>query len=181
VAMNTWLEPELQRELREVSAPPELWDRIQTPRVAPSQRRHHFAWAMAAAVVLIAVGVSMIRRESVAGDNGSQEIAFHCQNPAQLRAWVKANTGLDVPLRDAPPASIQLIGARNAGERTEIAYRAGDRDAVLLVSRANGIADVPHSNLTGKVSSWVMNGQRFTLACNNAADLQLACKLCHLD
>ena len=111
----------------------------------------------------------------------SQPIAFHCQNPAQLRTWVKANTGLDVPLRGAPPASIQLIGARNLGERVEIAYRAGDRDAVLLVARANGVPDMPHSNLGGTASSWVMNGQRYTLACDNPADLQLACKLCHLD
>ena len=181
MAMNTWLEPELQRGLREVTAPPELWDRIQLPRVAHSNGNLRFVWAMATAVVLIAVGLSVIHRESVAGDNDSRRIGFHCQNPAQLRAWVKANTGLDVPLRDAPPASIQLIGARNDGERTEIAYRAGDRNAVLLVSRANGVADVSHSNLTGNVSSWVMNGQRFTLACDNPADLQLACKLCHLD
>ena len=44
-----------------------------------------------------------------------------------------------------------------------------------------GAADVPHGNPAGKVSSWVMNGQRYTLACDNPADLQLACKLCHLD
>jgi hypothetical protein len=137
---------------------------------------------MAATVVLAAVALSTLpaRRETVASD--SQQIAFHCQNPAQLRAWVKANTGFDVPLRAALPPSIQLIGARAAEGRVEVAYRAGNSDAVLLVSRADsGVANVPHSRVNGKLSSWVMAGQRFTLACDNPADLQLACKLCHLD
>jgi hypothetical protein len=183
VAMNSWLAPELERGLREVTAPPELWDRIQAPKRAPAGGSRRLAWALAAAVVLIAFGLSTVHRESAAIESDSQPLAFHCQNPAQLRAWVKARTGLDVPLRGAPPASIQLIGARDLGprnERVEIAYRAGDRDALLLVSRASGAA-VPHNNLTAKTSSWVMNGERFTLACDNPADLQLACKLCHLD
>ncbi len=146
-----------------------------------SKRFYH--GLLAVAVTLAVVALSLVR-PPVRQD--SQPIAFHCQNPAQLRAWVKANTGLDVPLRGAPPASIQLIGARNfgarsQGERVEIAYRAGNRDALLLVARANGVPDMPHSNLTGTTSSWVMNGQRYTLACDNPADLQLACKLCHLD
>jgi hypothetical protein len=187
-AMHNWLEPELQRGLREVSAPPELWDRVraaQAPQSRPSNRG--LVWAMAATVVLAAVSLSLVRSpdetaalQALAGD--SQEIAFHCQNPAQLRAWVRANTGLDVPLRAALPASIQLIGARNAGARVEIAYQAGGRDAVLLVSRTDaGAANLPHSRTTGNVSSWVMDGERFTLASNDPADLQLACKLCHLD
>ncbi len=68
------------------------------------------------------------------------------------------------------------------GERVEIAYRAANRDALLLVSRA---ASAPRTSriarVTGNVSSWVMDGQRYTLASNDSADLQLACKLCHLD
>jgi len=178
--MNTWLEPELQRELREVTAPPELWDRVQSARFSrPPERSHRrMVWALALPVVLAAVAWSVVR--SPVREN-SQTLAFHCQNPAQLRAWVRATTGIDVPLRAAPPASIQLTGARNLGERVEIAYRAGDHDAALLVSRANGAADVPHGNPTGNASSWVMAGLRYTLACDNPADLQLACKLCHLD
>lgn len=180
VPINEWLEPELRRGLREVAAPPELWNRIQAPQARPSNRSNRgMVWAMAVTVVIAAVALSLVRspvREA------TQEMAFHCQNPAQLRAWVRANTGLDVPLRAAPPASIQLIGARNLGARVEIAYRAGNRDALLSVSRADaGSENVPHGSVNGNVSSWVTDGQRFTLAANNAADLQLACKLCHLD
>jgi hypothetical protein len=120
------------------------------------------------------VGLSVTQRDNVAYALASD----HCQNPAQLRAWVRAKTGLDLPLR----ADIQLIGARNVGGRVEISYRAGNRDAMLLVSRAEtGSANAPHSHMSGNVSSWVMAGQQFTLACADPAALQLACKLCHLD
>jgi hypothetical protein len=178
--MNQRLEFELQRELREVSAPPELWDRIQRPQHARSTgNSRRLVWAMAVGVALAAVALSLVR--SPVRDNGPQ-LAFHCQNPAQLRAWVRANTGLDVPLRTAPSESIQLIGARSREGRVEIAYRAENRDGVLLVSRAGASsANEPHSRTSGNFSSWVMDGQRFTLASSDAAELQLACKLCHLD
>ena len=179
MAMNTWLEPELQHGLREVAAPAELWGRVQSARVVrPPKSNRGLVWAVALTIVLAGAGWSLVR---LPVRRDSQTSALRCQNPGQLRAWVKANTGLDVPLRSVPPASIQLIGARNLGERVEIAYQAGDRDAVLLVSRADGAADVPHGSPAGKGSSWVMAGQRYTLACDNPADLQLACKLCHLD
>jgi hypothetical protein len=170
----------VQLALRQVAAPPELWDRVQAARVSqPQTTSRGFVWALALAVVLAAVALSLVR-SPVRED--SQQLAFHCQNPAQLRAWVKANTGFDVPMRAALPASIQLIGARSAEGRAEIAYRAGNRDALLLVSRADpGSASLPHSRVSGKVSSWTMDGQRFMLACNDPAGLQLACKLCHLD
>lgn len=189
--MNQWLEPDLRRGLREVAAPAELWDRIQTPRTAPrtapqvarsNAGRRRFVWALAATVVLATLALSKLpaRHETLAGN--SQQIAFRCQNPAQLRAWVRANTGFNVPLRAPLPASIQLIGARAVEGRAEIAYKAGNRDAMLLVSRAApGAVNVAHSQVNGKVSSWTMDGQRFTLACNDSADFQLACKLCHLD
>jgi len=179
VPMNQSLELELKRGLREVAAPPELWDRMQAARFKPQQNSRRFVWSLALAVVLAALSLARVRPPA---HNDEPQSAFHCQNPAQLRAWVRANSGLDVPLRSAPPASIRLIGARNLGARVEIAYRAGDRDAVLLVARADsGSANQPHSRLSGNGSSWVMDGQRYTLAAGDSADLQLACKLCHLD
>jgi hypothetical protein len=180
VPINDWLEPELRRGLREAAAPQDLWNRIQAPQAAPSNRSNRaMVWAMAATVILAAVGLSLVRPQAPVA---SRQMAFHCENPAELRAWVRANTGLDVPLQTAPPASIQLIGARNLGERVEIAYRAGNRDALLSVSRADaGSANLPHGQVSGNESSWVAEGQRFTLAAASAADLQLACKLCHPD
>jgi len=181
--INPGLELELQRELGGVTAPPELWDRLQSPTSAPyraagvSKRFYHAL--LAVAVTLAAVALSLVRSPV---RYHAPQLAFHCQNPAQLRAWVRANTGLDVPLRSAPPASIQLIGARAGEGRVEIAYRAENRDGVLSVSNAAvASANEPHNRVSGKVSSWVMDGQRFTLASSDAAELQLACKLCHLD
>jgi hypothetical protein len=194
VPMNNWLEPELQRGLRGVTAPPELWDRLQAAQVKPPARNNHaLVWAMAATVALVAVGLSTVHRQSIGGDEAfalhalagdSQRVAFHCQNPAELRAWVRAKTGLDVPLREESSPSIQLVGAQmiDGTRGVEVAYRAGNRDAVLMVSRAGaGLPNVPHGRVTGDVSSWVMDGQQYTLASNDLADLQLACKLCHLD
>jgi len=177
--MNRWLESSLQQGLREVPAPAELWDRVRNSKAVSSRESNlTLTWAMAAAVVLIVVGLSVIQRDHavypLTGD--------HCENPAQLRAWVRAKTGLDLPLRAGSSASVQLIDARNVRGRVEISYRAGNRDAVLLVSRADaGSANLPHSRVRGNVSTWVMAGQRFTLACADPAALQLACQLCHPD
>lgn len=189
-----WLERELQHGLGGVTAPEDLWDRVQGARcVQPKASNRKLVWAMAAAVVLVAVGLSQLRRPSAADDevfalralaSDSQRIAFHCQNPSQLRAWVRANAGLDLPLRAQASPSVQLIGAQmiDRARAVEVAYRAGNRDAVLVVSHADSnFSDASHNDTSGNVSSWVMNGERFTLACNDAADLQLACKLCHLD
>ncbi len=168
--MNKWPEPELRQSLRPVSAPPELWDRIQAHRTeSPRAANRLLVWAMAAAVVLVAVGLSLIHRDNIvfpafAGDR--------CQNPAQLRAWVRAKTGLDLPLRSDPSQSLELISAQTIdGTRgVKIDYRAGNHDAVLLVSRTDRSAN-SHSRF----------GPAFALAADNSADLQLACKLCHLD
>jgi hypothetical protein len=181
--MPEWLESELQRGLREVTAPPDLWDRVQGARLVPTDPRpRKLTWAMAATVILAAVALSILPGRRATNALDSQSNALYCQNPAQLRAWVRAKTGLDVPLRATLPASIHLVEARNSSQGVEIAYRAANSDAVLLVSRAEGAVDVPHSRVTnGNVTSWVMAGQRFTLASDDPADFQIACKLCHLD
>jgi hypothetical protein len=173
------MKSELQLALHQVTAPAELWDRVQNPKPVSSREGNPMLkWAVAAVVVLVVVGLSGLQRENASHPLSSD----HCQDPAQLRAWVRAKTGIDLPLRADSSRSIQLIDARNVGGRLEISYRAGNRDAVLRVSRADpGSANLPHSRVSGNVSSWVMAGQRFTLACADPAALQLGCKLCHLD
>ncbi len=181
VPMNQRLEHELQKGLRPVTAPPELWDRIQAPQaVQPRGSNRGLVWAMAATVVLMAVGLSVVHRDNTAFPAFAGD---HCQNPAQLRAWVRAKTGLDLPLRADSSPSIQLIGAQmlDGAGGVKVAYRVENRDALLLISPAEGAANLPHNRVNGKVSTWVMNGQSLTLASDSAADLQLACKLCHLD
>lgn len=195
--MSQGLAPELQWGLREVSAPPELWERVQasgiiaTPPTKPF--RWGLVWATAAAAVLIATSATLVHLQRAGGDEAlairaldgdSKLTGFQCENPARLRAWVRAKTGLDLPLREKASPAIQLVGARviEDSRGVEVAYRAGNGDAVLLVSRAEASAiSVAHSHASGNVSTWVMDGQRYALACDNPADLQVACKLCHLD
>ena len=177
---HAWLTPELEWGLRETSAPPELWDRVQAGRIAPRRKTPHvLVWATATVAVLLAGGLSRAYRANAPGD--LQRSSIRCQNPAQLRAWVRARTGMDVPLRSATASPVQLIGAQSAGANVEIAYRIGNSDGTLFVSPATGAGYAPHDRVNGNVSSWVMDGRRYTLMSDNAADLQLACKLCHLD
>ncbi len=44
MAMNTWLEPELERGLREVTAPPELWDRLQSAASRQPAGEYSHGW-----------------------------------------------------------------------------------------------------------------------------------------
>jgi hypothetical protein len=191
------LDPHLEQALRPVSAPPDLWARVQAASVVENPPVQPFrwglVWATAAAAILIATSATLAHLERRGSDEAlalralhadSKLIHFQCENPARLRSWVRAKTGLDLPLREETAPSIRLIGARTIeGTRgAEVAYRAGNRDAVLLVARAEaGAANVAHNRTNGNVSTWVMDGQRYTLACDTPADLQLACKLCHLD
>ena len=92
MAMNTWLEPELERELCEVAAPPELWSRVQSARLLrPRESRRGLVWATAATLMLAAVALSrMPAGQSAVAYNDSQPVGLHCQNPAQVRAWAVA-------------------------------------------------------------------------------------------
>jgi hypothetical protein len=177
---KNWLETELQSGLQRVSAPAELWDRVQSAQAvrATTWKQAHRAlvWAIAAVALLFAAGLSEVKSAS-----NPQFAGLRCQNPAELRAWVRANTGLDVPLRASLAPVLQVQGARSVANGVEIAYRTGNHDGALFVSRADGAANVPHDRAAGSVSNWVRDGQRYTLASDSPADLQLACKLCHLD
>ena len=91
MAMNTWLEPELKRELCEVAAPPELWSRVQSARLLrPRESRRGLVWATAATVIIAAVALSRMPAGERAAANDSQPMGLHCQNPAQVRAWAVA-------------------------------------------------------------------------------------------
>ena len=60
--------------------------------------------------------------------------ALSSDDPAAVRAWVKARSGMDVPL--AAQHAVLLTGARVVKGRVEIGYRSG----VVLVSKADGRA-----------------------------------------
>jgi hypothetical protein len=149
---RNWIEQVLERELRPVAAPRELWDRVQEPRRAPVMR-----WKLAF-VLMAAVATAWAlhpRTSSIESDRAGE-----------IREWVKARTGLDVPL--APLATVKLCGARTFGNSAEIRFRVENRDVVVSITKAERFTGSHEFN----GSSWIWRGIAFTGDRN-------ACLLCH--
>jgi hypothetical protein len=178
-----WLEPALASSLGAVEAPEELWERLQNPRALRSAGSiRGLAWTLAAASALLAILWGLYPRREGNLELRSDEVA-------EVRRWVKDNTGLEIPLAANPSPLVRLVGARvvsKAPPTAEITFKVGDRDVTLVVSKAvRTPGQVAHRFLTSesyrdaKVSSWTMRGQLYTLACATPGDLRAACLLCH--
>ncbi len=168
---QTWLQPMLANRLGYVPAPEELWDRIQRPRaVHRAGSAPRWTWALAAAsFAILAVLAALPSSE------------FRSDRPAEIRAWVRRSTGLDVAMLEQPSPAIRIVSARVVKSdipTVEIAYRAGRHAATLRVSKSDAPDSVRHQGADGS-ASWTMRGQTYLLACADPADLQVACKLCH--
>jgi len=158
-----WMEEELERSLRRVSAPEELWDRIQNPQPARGHVRTRFmAWAAVPALMFVAVWGTHSRNNPA--------IQFHSSDPAEIRAWVRANAGLDVPLHAGNLAGAKVVSPHTA----EIAYRVAGRDVSLLVSNARTSVQ-----RNGRSVSWMTGGQTYLLARAEPQDFK-ACVMCHV-
>ncbi len=198
-----WFEGELSRHLGPVKAPDELWDRIQNSRRGSESPRPArgasvgYIWAGAAALVVIALALTWTLRlrseanlsnEALAVQallRGRDGLGLHSGQASEIRAWVKAGTGIDLPEQMRSSGTVQLYGARMVRKgvpTAEISYRVGDMDVALVVSKLGTGGDVRHSVVAmgsdqgAKYQSWVMHGQRYTVA---AADARAACFLCH--
>ena len=155
-----WIEPLLDRHLRPAAAPRELWNRIQDPQPRPKRLLH---WKLAVALMLAVATAWALHPRAVSMDS---------DRAADIREWVRARTGFDVPL--SPTAPIQLCGSRVVGASSaEIRYRSGDHEAVLLVARADHYTS--GHQFIGR-NAWILRGQSYSVS---AADLQSACLLCH--
>ena len=197
-------EPELARHLAPVKAPRDLWARIQgvriqSPEVSPGQRppRSNAGWIWAAgavALVALAAGLTVWLSRDLSSEERAvralgrapEELQFRSADSAELRAWVKSGTGLDVPLPVRTASSVRVIGAsvnRRKGTPTaEVAYRVGNVDVALAVSKISAGGDGRHAFVkTGSYHgtnflSWTMRGQMYTIA---ATDTRVGCMLCH--
>jgi hypothetical protein len=188
---------ELSRHLQPVTAPEALWERIQEGRgPKPVERARWPLWAFAAALAaMVALCCFSLRSDTTsymaqlaARDltGGSERVDFRSSDAAAIRAWVKANAGLDIPL----PAghSVRLIGVsliREGGLAACISYRIGNREGRLVVARGASAAPQHRSMEHGvdhgtALASWVMQGQTYALA-SAAQDLRAACVLCHAE
>jgi hypothetical protein len=189
---------ELSRHLRPVAAPDGLWERIQDSHLPePSATLRWPLWAFAAAVAAtIALFCLSLRSDTtpyltrlaaheMAADSGPMD--FRSGDPSQIRAWVKANAGFDIPLPAEGP--VQLIGVKliRGGKLTAcVSYRIGDRAGKLLVAQGSSPApqhpSVQRESAQGvSLASWAIGGQQFALAWPASLDVHGACVVCHVD
>jgi hypothetical protein len=202
-AGDMWLEPVMERHLTPVAAPDELWRRVRNPAVARPRVRRWNPVVILEAVALLAALVytpffvyrnRTVSREALAVaalHRGAQDLELRSSTVGEIRDWVKARTGLDIPLPESAPECVRMSGAcsvKGGGAMVEVAYRMNGRNAVMLVSRAPEAAlpdDARHRFLKSqsiggtRVSSWVMRGQLYTLAFAGVGDARDECRLCH--
>jgi len=183
--MNANLEQTLIRELRPVAAPRALWDRVELGQAAKRDRSGiYLSWALVglAAALMVATVLNFRGQPLISAKTYSPQ--FRSSDAVEIRGWVRANTGLDVPLHQG---AVQLIGASVKGESAEVVCKVGDRPVRLVIAKAQTAPfdgsrhHVLRSNWFrgGRVLSWIMSGQFYTLACLTPGDLRAACTLCH--
>jgi hypothetical protein len=172
-----WIESVLAKELDRVAAPKDLWDRTlakargseTSPSPRPRFSGEKLTWALVAAMLVIVL---------VWGVPSRRDLVIRSANATQIREWVKANSGLDVPLL-ADSSSIRLTSARMSRDGVEIACRVGRHDAKLLISKNKSSVQHAALNANSSTISWGMNSRLYTLACATPEDLRIACLLCH--
>ncbi len=194
---NDWNEPELSRHLGPVKAPDELWDRVngaQTVHHLRPSRGMTWQWAAAAlATVAVVAGITVWQNRELSGEERAvlalgrtpEQLEFRSENLTEVRTWVRSGTGLDVPMPGRTSPAVRMIGAHvnRAGVQTaEIAYRVGDADVSLVVSKIPMEGDGRHQFVKSgsyhgsSFQSWTMRGQMYTIA---SADAKVGCLLCH--
>ena len=166
--MHDRMEEALREHLGRVTAPAELWNRVQEQRPHRAATvREWLPLAAGAAVLVLAVAGWALWKTS------SPPLELHSASASEVRQWVLANSGLDVPIPAKPSSLVEILGASIDRAVATISYRVGELKATLSVSKSVS-GDTPHLS-----STWTMNGQAYTLAVANPADLRTACVLCH--
>ena len=197
-------EPELARHLGPVKAPDQLWDRVQGAASAGRSVRSGqtgwnpaWGWVSAVALVALAAGLTVwLNRDPNWGLTSEQiavralsrtpgQLQFRSADLSELRAWVKKDTGMDIPLPVRTASSVQMVGVyvnRKGTPTAEISYRVGDVNAALVVSKMPVQGEGRHQFIKdgsyhgANYLSWTMRGQMYTIA---SADARVGCLLCH--
>ena len=193
------LDEELARHLRPVAAPEDLWFRIQEPHPGRGIALTRWpVWAFAAAVAAtIALFCFSLRSDTssylakfAAWDlgRGVEDVQYRSTDAAQIRSWVQANAGIDIPLPARAGENVKLIGVsvfRNGSLMVCVTYRVGNQPSRLLVTRATAGApqhgSMERSRYQGtSLATWVMQGHTYTLASFALENGRSACVLCHV-
>jgi hypothetical protein len=204
---SAWLEKELSRQLAPAAAPVFLWDRINAPtsrpRALPGGLPGWSLWPLVAgAALLICAGAfwsfgatrglvsgaadKLSEQELAALTETSKGSGFRSNDPAGIRAWVKAAANIDIDLpaeqTTIKGGPVRLLGARLTHLRgvpiVAIDYRTGDEIATLLVS-SQPSALTGNTDPAKHLVSWNMRNQTYTIAFPGTKDAHGACVLCH--
>ncbi len=201
---TTWLAPLLEQKLRQVAAPEEILTRVGDPQV-PRAWSIFPSLAVLTAVTVVATALwgffprlsssantqaspaQVFAIQALAG--GPERLDFQSGAVPEIRAWVKARTGLEIPLPSMTSNRVRLMGVcavRGGTPAIEVAYRVSGHRAALLVSKASAsTSGCRHQFLTcestggARVSTWIMRGQLYTLAYAAPGNLRDECLLCH--
>ena len=107
---NGWIERELEQSLRRVAAPEELWDRLQSPQPVRSRVQTRFMALATAPVVML---VALLGSHSA----NVPPVQFRSSDAREVQAWVKARTGLDVPMHAGNLAGASIGPAARLRDR----------------------------------------------------------------
>jgi hypothetical protein len=149
--MSDWLEGELSRHMRPVTAPGELRVRL---GLAPAKRREfpRMVLAVAAAVVMMMAGsvaasrTAVLDLRQVAADSArsGEPLEFVSSDPGAISVWLGHAAGVVVPLRASD--GVRFLGARVIRQHgvkvAAVEFRKGSDRATVLVARA-GSAEGP--------------------------------------
>jgi hypothetical protein len=201
------LDPVLEKHLARVEAPAELWARMRA--AAPGERLRPattypawVAWATTAASLAVLAGgwllwtavwkpqpVEALAVAALRSD--PRELTLHTEDATEVRAWVRAKSGIDIPLPPKHSPLVQILGARiveaKPGRVAEVSYQVGEYRAALLVAKdPSGKTTYPNHEVRSsdpfemaRVSQWSMRGQSYTLAWAAPGEFRVACLLCH--
>ena len=173
---NVWLEPVLAEHLRPVEAPRELWSRMQDVGKPVSTTGLRLGWVVVAAMLLVAAASALLRAHGA-----SPALSLESSSAPEIQAWVKENTGLDVPFPAQLPGTVRLSGARLAPKGVEVDYFVRNRPERLLIAQADPSGPAGHrfAERNAKKVSWSMGGQFYAVDCAAPEDAEAACLLCH--
>lgn len=192
------LDPVLKKHLGRVQAPPNLWSHMRGQKRSPEAG---WSWVAAVAAVAVIAGGWTLWNEFraprtveamalAALDRAPEDLTLRTQDAASIRKWVRADSGIDIPLPPKHAGVIRIEGARMSGETkrvAEVAYQVGQFRAALLVTKdPTGAKSYPKHDFRGsdpleaaRVTSWSMRGQSYTLAWTAPGEFRTACLLCH--
>lgn len=203
------LDKVLDKHLGRVSAPDQLWNRVQNPRQEMTARTAPAwpVWATAVATLaLVAGGTATWMLHSPRQPLTMEEMAvralikepsslrFQSREASEIRNWLRSNSDIDVPIPPLHSAMVEIEGADVLEGATvaEISYKVGDHRAALLITKdPSGKRTYPRHEVRpsesfptesardARVSTWSMRGQSYTLAWSAPGEFRVACLLCH--